>query len=225
MPSTRRDSIETVLVPPPLGADEIHVYLYTMAPDARGRAITEAARGVLDRLLCAHTGRMQAPAVLEGPHGKPYAPDADGIEFNLSHCGNHVVLAMARGQAVGVDIERLRPRPSAMALARRFFAADEADALERMSEAVRAVAFMHLWTHKEAVLKSLGDGLQFGLDRLAFSVDAEGKVKRFLRIAEGGGPVDSWRLHRLSMVRNVVGVLAWRDVDRSVRLFRLAEPG
>lgn len=216
------DPFESVRVPPPLGADQIHVYLHTLATDCSGRAMTAAARTELDRLLRAYTGREQAPALLRGTHGKPHAPDADGIEFNLSHCGPYLLLAFAREQALGVDIERLRARASVLALARRFFDTEEAAALERLPGPVRDASFLHLWTRKEAVLKALGDGLQFGLHRLAFAVDADGAVGGLRHIAGDGGAADGWHLRTFTPAAGVIGALAWQGPERHVRLLRLA---
>ncbi len=222
MPPLQADPFETVHAPPPLGADQIHVYLHTLATDCNGRAMTAAARTELDRLLCAYTGRAQAPALRRGAHGKPYAPDADGIEFNLSHCGPCLLLAFAREQALGVDIERLRARTSVLALARRFFDAEEAAALERLPESVRDASFLHLWTRKEAVLKALGDGLQFGLHRLAFAVDPDGTVGGLRHITGDSGAADGWRLRTFAPAEGVIGALAWLGPERRVRFLRRA---
>lgn len=99
-----------------------------------------------------------------GRHGKPrLAPpwDSSGWEFNLSHTGDRVVLALARGRAVGVDVERLEPiPPDEMArLAESFFSPAERSALQSVDAARAGDAFLRTWTRKEAVLKAAGEGL------------------------------------------------------------------
>src|SRR3546814_6405959 len=58
----------------------------------------------------------------------------------------------------GIDLERQRPRARALEIAERYFSADEAAALAALPAADRSVAFLELWTAKEAVLKALGRG-------------------------------------------------------------------
>jgi len=211
----RRDSS------PPLPCDEIHVWRFRVAADDP-RAVGGAAREVLLRLLAGYAGLARAPAIALGPHGKPFAPDLAGIDFNLSHAGRDVLFAFARGQAVGIDLERSDRRLSIEGIARRFFAPAEAEALERLDESARYDAFLHLWTAKEAVLKALGEGLQFGLGRLEFRIGADATVDALQRIeGDVGGPAE-WQLRRLLPWRGLVGALAWRGPDRAVRAFTLA---
>ena len=45
-----------------------------------------------------------------GPYGKPSLVDGDGLEFSWARSGGVGVLAVARGRAVGIDVERIEPR-------------------------------------------------------------------------------------------------------------------
>ena len=130
-----------------------------------------------------------------------------------------IVLAFARGQPLGVDIERLRQRTVSLDVAQRFFCAREADALADLPEAHRQTAFLRLWTHKEAVLKAIGSGLSFGLARLEFALDADGEVRGLRDIAGEAGPAADWRLRPFAPEENLVGCLAWRGAPRRVRAF------
>jgi 4'-phosphopantetheinyl transferase len=208
--------------PPPLGTDEIHLCWMEFAPGTTPRAVAAAARAALDRLLRDYAGTDRTLEIARGAHGKPYAPADAGLDFNLSHAGHHVLLAFARGQELGVDLERDERRLSLLEIARRFFAADEADALERLPADARLPCFLQLWTRKEAVLKALGQGLNFGLDRLAFAVGADGEVGALQRIAAEAGPAAQWRLCGLRPAPGLVGALAWRGAARSLQSFTLA---
>jgi 4'-phosphopantetheinyl transferase len=74
-----------------------------------------------------------------------------------------------------------------------------------------------LWTHKEAVLKALGDGLGFGLERIEFELSAQGRVERLAHVAaEAGSPAD-WRLWPLEPAAGITGCLAWRGAARAVQ--------
>jgi 4'-phosphopantetheinyl transferase len=89
-------------------------------------------------------------------HGKPYLPDSE-IEFSLSHAGDLVVLAMTRGVALGVDVERVIP--SSPDLAGDVLTESEQRVLRDQPPGARAHAFFTYWTRKEALLKATGEGL------------------------------------------------------------------
>lgn len=206
----------------PLAADEIHVWFVAVDAGVSPRAIGEAARAALERLLCAYANCAQPPAIERGVHGKPFAPELPGLDFNLSHAGPHVLLAFARAQAIGIDLERCDRRLSLDGIAHRFFAASEAQALTRLPPVAQRETFLRLWTHKEAVLKALGTGINFGLDRVEFMLDRDNGVSALLNIAAEAGSVSEWNLHRIDPAPGLMGALAWRGATRSVRAFTLA---
>jgi len=207
---------------PALADGEIHVWSLCIEHAADARAVGIGARAELDRLLSAYAGLAAPPLIERGEHGKPFAPALGDLEFNLSHAGTDVLLAFARGQSLGVDLERVDRRLATGPLARRFFAADEAAALARVPAHLQQMSFMELWTRKEAVLKALGQGLAFGLHRLAFEVGDDGEIGGLRTIAEAAGPADEWHLRRLSPGEGLAGALAWRGADRALRLFASA---
>ena len=55
-------------------------------------------------------------------------------------------------------------------LAERFFSEAEAKAVEQASSLARRRTFFQLWNLKEAALKSIGEGLPFGLDAFEFEL-------------------------------------------------------
>jgi len=210
--------------PPPsahplLGDDEIHLWRIVIDGEPSAREVAAATRAILGTMLARYAGVGDAPEIARGPHGKPYAPSIDGIDFNLSHSRDHVLLAFARRQALGVDLERIDRRLSLEDLARRFFSAGEADALDRIGEAERLPAFLRLWTCKEAVLKAIGQGLSFGLDRVAFALGSDGMPAGLSELAAEAGTPDEWRLALLEPASGFVGALAWRGAQRRIRAF------
>ena len=156
-------------------------------------------------------------------YGKPHLAAPIALGFNLSHCGDVVLLAIARGLEPGVDVEALRPRPRVLQLARRYFTADEAAALAALPVDDREPAFYRLWTAKEAVLKALGRGLSFGLDRVGFQLEAGGTAVRPAQFAGAAAPASGWQLHALAPTPGHLGALAWRGAPRMVRLFLLRD--
>jgi 4'-phosphopantetheinyl transferase len=195
--------------------DEIHVWRLDY-DHHQGRAPFRA-------LLAAYLQVAPASVRLDaGAFGRPRLAavhsHAGGLHFNWSHSGDQALFAVARGVEPGVDLERLRPRPRALAIAQRYFSADEAAALEALDPARRDAAFLQLWTAKEAVLKATGRGIAFGLHRLSIANEEERLALRFL---DGDLPAH-WQLHRLAMDAGHVASLAWRGEPRQIRLRTLA---
>jgi 4'-phosphopantetheinyl transferase len=156
----------------------------------------------------------------EGPHGRPQvaSPSGTSLDFNWSHSGEHALIAVARGIAPGIDLERRRPRPRALPIARRFFDSEEADALDSLPEEARAAAFLELWTAKEAVLKAHGHGISFGLQRLhIFSSPERLGLLRF-----DGEDTGAWQLQRLAIAPELIAALAWRGPPRAIEIRSLA---
>lgn len=200
---------------PALGED-VHVW-HLAGAGTRAPEVAESSRRALDTLLCAYAGLACAPPIERGPQGKPFAPMLPDLHFNLSHAGADVLLAFARVEPVGVDLERVDRRVEVEAIAERHFAPAEAAALARLAPGRRREAFLDLWTRKEAVLKALGEGLSFGLARVEFGLDANG------RIGALRGPLahPHWQLHALAPAALLVATLAWRGAPRPVRAYTL----
>lgn len=147
-------------------------------------------------------------------------PDAR-LEFNWSHSGGFALVALARGCAIGVDLEQLGKTRRAVDIARRYFDREEAAALEPLDPATCDDAFIRLWCAKEAVLKAVGEGLSFGLERLAFARDADAGW-RLARLDPGLGHVGDWQLAGFQAAPGYRGALAWRGGPRGVTAFRPA---
>ena len=135
----------------------------------------------------------EALAIHRTEHGRPLlGPPLADWDVSWSHSGEGLLMALARDLRVGIDLEVKRPRPKAQVLANRFFAPEEAAALAALPDALRETAFVRLWCAKEAVLKAHGQGLSFGLHRLAFSLD--GEDWRLESCAPELGTPDDWTL-------------------------------
>ena len=107
--------------------------------------------------------------------GKPALADegrSSGLEFNLSHSGSWLAVAVARGAPVGVDIERRRTLPRSAELARRYFSAAEAEAVAELDEPARSRRFLALWTVREAHIKAMGSTLAVALRQMVFAAES-----------------------------------------------------
>jgi 4'-phosphopantetheinyl transferase len=166
----------------------------------RRRAVV--AHGALRLILGERLGRD--PAALgfrAGAKGKPEllrAPGDPPLEFNVSHSGDLVLIGVAVGRRIGVDVERVRDGVSIEAIAGRFFAPEEAAAIRAAPAAERAKAFSTWWTAKEAYLKALGQGLSGGLGSFTVIPGAHGWDLRRGESAKSEAPV-AWTIRSLEL--------------------------
>ena len=131
-----------------------------------------AGRWLVRRVLARRLGCTEAEVALAiGPHGRP-ALAGGGIDFNLSHAGSLVVLALGEART-GIDVEATKRANDWRAIARRFFSAVEVAAIEAYPEAERRTAFFRVWVRKEAFVKALGTGIATGLGRFDVSAGPE----------------------------------------------------
>jgi 4'-phosphopantetheinyl transferase len=202
--------------PRPLGADEIHLWFF---PEWTASATNAADSLPLRTLLGAYLDRDPAQLqITRAARGKPRLEGEPSLEFNLSHSGGALLVALSRTLALGVDLELPRRQRPVLELARRFFAPAEAAALAALPEARRQEAFLHLWTGKEAVLKALGHGIADGLDRIVLDIGTNGDVS---------GPQDidlppepgAWHLVWLSPQAGALATVAWNGPECQIRGF------
>lgn len=153
--------------------------------------------------------------------GRPeLAPGSLRLGFNLSHSHGLGLLAVARAERVGVDLELIRPMADLLGLARRYFAERELVALEVLEPEARLELFFHIWTSKEAFIKAHGAGVGYGLDRVEIAWEEEG-APFFRRLAENDNPAD-WSLVRLEPAVGFPGALVLHGRTRSVHCFHMA---
>lgn len=179
---------------------------WTQLPHPPGVAAQALARDWLARELEVDRARLSLP---RDAHGRPRLDTTmGGFDVSWSHSGDQLLLALGEGVSVGADLERLRPRPRALELAQRFFAAGETAWLQAQPDAERAAAFVRLWCAKEAVLKAHGRGIAFGLHRFRIG-EAEGAL-RLLEADPALGAVGDWQLREFSPRPGYHAALAWR---------------
>lgn len=143
-------------------------------------------------------------------HGRPRFVPPCAYDVSWSHSGEGLLVALGAGVEVGADLERLRPRPRALELARRFFDPRETAWLEAMEGAEREDTFVRIWCAKEAILKAYGRGIAFGLHRLRI---AERDGALHLASADPAlGRAEDWHLREFLPQPGYRATLAWRPV-------------
>ncbi len=125
------------------------------------------------RLLCARYLDADPTSISfrNGKYGKPALDSNTDFRFNLSHSAGYAIIGFAKKDAVGVDIEHIRPVGELETIARNFFSPTELKALLSLRESEFTRGFYRCWTRKEAIIKAIGSGLSFPLESFAVSVD------------------------------------------------------
>ncbi len=112
----------------------------------------------------------------ETENGRPYLSDLPDCWFSFSSCRFGFIGAWSSTHGIGVDLEDQTRNLEAVELAHRFFSGAEANAVEGVGGLERLRTFFQLWSLKEAALKSIGEGLPFGLDAFEFELDPNPRV-------------------------------------------------
>jgi len=148
--------------------------------DPRHGARFVARRAALRTVLARYVGA--APAALRfrrvGEARPRLVEPAADVVFSAADADGLALLAVARKDPLGVDVERLRDVPEHAEIAARYLAADDAAAVRAApDEATRRRAFFRGWTRLEALSKALDGGVYRHVERR----EAAGP-----RVAEGG---------------------------------------
>jgi 4'-phosphopantetheinyl transferase len=189
----------------------------TLADDERARAARflrdrdrdafTITRGALRTLLARYTGH--APGAIELGYrgkGKPYlVTPADSVRFNVSHSGDHAVLAFVRDRELGVDIEHRRPLSDLLPLARISFSPSEYATLCALPSRDHPGAFYTCWSRKEAFIKATGEGIS-QLNDFDVTLRAD-QPAQILRVAGPPSEHARWSLTDLPVIQDYAAAL------------------
>lgn len=118
--------------------------------------------------------------------GRPYLPELPNFRFSFSSCRFGFLGAWSSTHVIGIDLEDQTKNLEAADLARQFFSEAEAKTIRDVGDITRIRTFYHFWSLKEAALKSVGEGLPYGLDAFEFELDPHLRVVH--APSEHGGP-------------------------------------
>lgn len=196
----------------------------------RYRVVGERLRYVITRatlrhILSAETGvpalALQFTAIR---NGRPALADYPGLSFNVSHAGDHALIAVSRNRVVGVDIEHIHPHTDWQSLVEMVCSPRQREQLHvkpetngaesdtaEMSADKQRERFFQCWTAKEAILKALGIGLIDHLASIDFTLDAVGTQ----RAVNSEDPLSAeWAtlsFHWLTDIVGYIGCIAYSD--------------
>lgn len=171
-----------------------------------------AGRTLLLALLEQARGEIQAELLRSRTDGGVGYRGAADLQLSLSHTDGLVAAALA-SRAVGVDVERPRPRELVEA-APQLFTPMETAALAAVAGSPRLELFYDFWTLKEAACKAAGVPLWQGLRQFGFDLGAR---PRFSTPLAGAAPpwcfwlgawAGEWRL-ALALRAGAAELQAW----------------
>ena len=114
---------------------------------------------LLRHLLGAEEFERLAPTIAHDKNGRPYLPSGE-LDFNIAHSDDWAVCALERDvqdPRVGVDIQATPKGRNTDRIAQRFFTQNEFEYYSAHHD--RTLAFLRIWTRKEAVVKWKGAAL------------------------------------------------------------------
>ena len=120
-----------------------------------GQKLCAAAFLLLCDGLRQEYGIIAPPLLGYGEDGKPFLSDYPHIHFNMSHCSQAAICAISP-HPIGIDVERIRSYNESVA---RYTMNDE-EMRQILSSPHPDIAFIKLWTMKEALLKLRGTGIR-----------------------------------------------------------------
>jgi 4'-phosphopantetheinyl transferase len=148
-----------------------------------------SARGALRTILGSYLN--EPPRDLEfgyGNYGKPFLARllaAPGINFNLSHCRDMVLIGVTSQGRIGIDVETIRMVPELDDIVVRHFSSEERDSIESADGQTKTRLFFHAWTRREAIVKARGLDLAAALSDLKIVFYPPGSGVRLKQEEEG----------------------------------------
>lgn len=144
------------------------------------------------------------------PYGKPLLAgrfESTGTCFNMSHAHGVAIYAVTSGQAVGVDIEKVRSDLDCIKIAERYFSPQEVEVLRRLPRDQQRQGFFNCWTRKEAYLKAKGEGFSSPADRFQVSL-APGEPAALLYHSSDPAEIAKWSIEDLGVGDGYTAALA-----------------
>ena len=155
--------------------------------------------------------------------GKPHLATGQGqLQFNLAHSGEYVLIAIADGRAVGIDVEEVRDDFDAGEIAAHFFSLAEQRELEALTGRAKIEAFFECWTRKEAYVKARGEGLSLPLDQFDVSL-LPGGAARLIATRPDAAEARRWQLSGIDVADGYKAALAVEGQRCTLRFWDCAD--
>ena len=152
------------------------------------------------------------PALDQGIHG-------GDLHFSMAKSGDRLLIGISVSSLVGVDLEPADRRAHfALGVARRYFSAAEAGALENIGLERMDETFLRTWACKEAVVKASGEGIANQLSRFTVEMNPD-KPPAILEFENEDAA--HWSLALLQPDPDFIGAVAANNARMRVQAFHL----
>ncbi|MEH6591941.1 MAG: 4'-phosphopantetheinyl transferase superfamily protein [Halioglobus sp.] len=140
----------------------------------------------------------------ETENGRPQLSEQPQFCFSFSSCRFGFLGGWSPTLGIGVDIEEQSSDPGAAELSRLYFSEAEAKAVQGLSGQINLEVFYQLWSLKEAALKSIGQGLPFGLNAFGFELEPSLRV---VHTPSGYGEPNAFSAHSIDVAGSCAAVV------------------
>lgn len=213
------DAVHVWHAPLDVDAHEMDEMLARLSPSERKRVNALLEERAVRQYVISRAMQRQLLAGYVGGHpseisfgvvamGKPTLshPNDIGLTFNTTHSGNLVIIAVTANRDVGVDVEKVRPVPRALKVAKRVYSAEEYEMLTKLPEDKLERAFLSIWVKREGTAKARGDSVWRGLASWK-----NGEI-------ENSSARHDWRVEYLDLGPEFVGVVVAKGDDWRVEM-------
>ncbi len=243
--------------PPPrelsLTEGSLHVWRVVLARRRRRNGMAEGVLSEEEKARCAHFVRAEDRArcvasraalrvvlskyvfqpprmlrILPGESGKPYLDGFADIQFNVSHAGTLLLIAVSRGARIGIDIERLRDVRGMESIMDDFFDEQERACVRDNKGKARSRAFFRLWTRRESTAKAMGLDLLDAFARCDLPAFHESRSGFRLVLPEAGsrtgvaaGPTTAWWIRDFTPAPGYAGALCVEQENAAPSFYHL----
>ena len=133
------------------------------------------------------------------------------IYFNLSNSGNICVFVFTNNDDLGVDVENICDMTNMDNIVEHFFSPSENIKFCSLPEQNRKKTFFKYWTRKEALLKAMGVGLSYPLDKFDVLSDAENPSRVSIKTNYQNLKKTEWTIQDINVFDGFASAVALKD--------------
>ncbi|MGC1390854.1 MAG: 4'-phosphopantetheinyl transferase superfamily protein [Bacteroidales bacterium] len=178
-------------------------------------------RQILRQILSKYCGCQPGELIFGyNSYKKPFIRSAvfKEIKFNMSFSDDLMIVGLCRQKEIGVDIERIQEIHDSEKIAGENFSLPELKYLHGNIE--KTVAFLKIWTRKEAFIKAKGKGIYYPLNSFCTEVNSSGCYDRLVIFNH---PRESklWRTAELNTFPGYIASMAIKSDNFNISYFQL----
>lgn len=180
------------------------------------------ARGILRKLLSTYLNIPNAAInFMYNPYGKPFLTNNNGLQFNMSHSKDKVLLGFTYQSMIGVDIEMKSKTVDFDAVAKRFFHDNEFHLLSALGDKDKKDLFFNIWVIKEAFIKAIGKGLSSNMENL--EVKSIASDMPIIALHDHSENFVSWQLRLLPIMPDYAAAIAVNGTVKTIQVNSILE--